>query len=123
LHRDAPDTLPRIYADEEQLAQVVLNLTINAVQAMPEGGAIKLTAHEREGGVEIHVRDEGSGVPSDQMDRIFDPFFTTKDGGTGLGLSVVHQIATQHGGTVKAVRNADRGMTFSVFFPKPGVQR
>jgi signal transduction histidine kinase len=63
------------------------------------------------------VSDEGAGIKPEDLDKIFDPFFTTKDTGTGLGLSVVHQIVTQHGGTVQAERNAGRGMTFSLFFP------
>lgn len=118
FHRDVPDNLPRLIADEEQLAQVILNLTINSVQAMPEGGEVRLSASERDGGVVISVQDEGSGIPEEQMDKVFDPFFTTKDGGTGLGLSVVHQIVSHHGGSVVVTRNRDRGMTFSLFFPK-----
>lgn len=118
FHRDAPDSLPRLMADEEQLAQVILNLTINSVQAMPEGGEVWLTAAAKDGGVVISVRDQGEGIPQDQMDRVFDPFYTTKDGGTGLGLSVVHQIVSHHGGKVTASRNTDRGMTFSLWFPR-----
>jgi signal transduction histidine kinase len=118
FHRDAPDDLPALMCDEEQLTQVVLNLTMNAVQAMPDGGDIRLTAARRDGGIVIRVKDEGTGIPSEQLDRIFDPFFTTKDGGTGLGLSVVHQIVSHHGGTVSAEPNPGRGMTFSVFFPQ-----
>ena len=60
----------------------------------------------------ICVRDQGPGIPEEDVDKIFNPFFTTKEAGTGLGLSVVHQIVTQHGGTVATHRNADRGMTF-----------
>jgi signal transduction histidine kinase len=66
----------------------------------------------------IQVRDQGAGVPEENLDKIFDPFFTTKDTGTGLGLSVVHQIVTQHGGTVTVARNQDKGTTFSLFFPQ-----
>ena len=118
FHREATTDLPRLIADEEQLAQVILNLTINSVQAMPDGGDIWLIAESRNGGVEISVRDQGTGIPEEQMDKVFDPFYTTKDGGTGLGLSVVHQIVSHHGGTVMASRNPDRGMTFSLWFPK-----
>jgi two-component system, NtrC family, sensor histidine kinase HydH len=118
FHREAPADLPRLIADEEQLAQVIMNLTINAVQAMPEGGEIWLTAEAREGGVTIAVRDQGEGIPDELMDKVFDPFYTTKDEGTGLGLSVVHQIVSHHGGTVTALRNKDGGMTFSLWFPK-----
>lgn len=114
---NVPERLPTLVGDREQLAQVIMNLAINAAQAMPQGGTVKLTARENEGGVLIEVSDEGVGVPPEHLDRIFDPFFTTKKTGTGLGLSVAHQIVSQHGGTVTAKRNPGCGMTFSVFFP------
>jgi signal transduction histidine kinase len=65
----------------------------------------------------ICVRDQGPGIPEEDIDKIFNPFFTTKEAGTGLGLSVVHQIVTHHGGTIKTERNPDRGMTFSLVIP------
>jgi two-component system sensor histidine kinase HydH len=108
---------PAVESDPEQLKQVLLNLTINALQAMPEGGRIELSAGEREGSIVIAVRDQGQGIPTDELDRVFDPFYTTKETGTGLGLAVAHQIVTQHGGTLRAERNPDRGMTFSVTLP------
>jgi signal transduction histidine kinase len=123
FHRDAPDDLPRLMCDEEQLAQVILNLTMNAVQAMPNGGEIRLKARPHGAGVLIQVQDQGSGIPPENLDKVFDPFFTTKDGGTGLGLSVVHQIVTQHGGSVSLERNPDKGMTFSLLFPQSGGSR
>jgi signal transduction histidine kinase len=95
-----------------------MNLAINAAQAMPQGGTVRLSIQDNQDGVLIEVSDEGVGVPPEHLDRIFDPFFTTKETGTGLGLSVVHQIVSQHGGNVTARRNPDRGMTFSVFFPQ-----
>jgi signal transduction histidine kinase len=119
--RNIDSPLPPLLGDQEQIAQVVLNLTINAAQAMPHGGEIELVAKEKDGGVLIQVRDEGIGIPVDHIDKIFDPFFTTKDAGTGLGLSVVHQIVRQLGGTVSVTRNHARGMTFSLYFPpNPG---
>lgn len=106
-----------LLGDEEQLTQVILNLTLNAAQAMPDGGDVWLTAQHEDNGLVIQIRDEGTGIPEENMDKIFDPFFTTKETGTGLGLSVVDQIVTQHGGTVTATRNQDKGTTFSLFFP------
>ena len=119
--RDAPDNLPPLLCDEEQLAQVILNLTINAVHAMPEGGEVRLKAQRHDAGILIQVQDEGVGIPPEHLENVFDPFFTTKDEGTGLGLSVVHQIVTQHGGSVNVEPNAGaKGMTFSLFFPRAG---
>ena len=118
FHKEIEGRIPFLPGDEEQLTQVMLNLTLNAAQAMPEGGDVWLAAGRVEDGIFIHVKDEGGGIPDENMDKIFDPFFTTKDKGTGLGLSVVHQIVTQHGGTISVARNHDKGMTFSLFFPQ-----
>lgn len=118
FHKETARGVPRLLGDEEQLTQVVLNLTLNAAQAMPEGGDVWLTIRPEDDGIVIQVRDQGHGIPEENMDKIFDPFFTTKDTGTGLGLSVVHQIVTQHGGTVNVTRNPDGGTTFSLFFPQ-----
>ncbi len=104
-------------SDPEQLKQVLLNLVINAIQAMPGGGEIEVGVDQHDGEVIISVKDQGSGIAEDQVDRIFDPFFTTKEAGTGLGLSVAHQVITQQGGRIQAKRNPDRGMTFSISLP------
>ena len=117
LERRAPTSPALVQCDPEQLKQVVLNLTINAVQAMEGGGSVELSVTASNGDVRISVRDEGPGIPAQDLEKIFDPFFTTKDGGTGLGLSVAHQIVTQHGGTITAEPNAVRGMTFSIVLP------
>lgn len=103
--------------DPELLTQVLLNLVINAIQAMPEGGEVVLVAKPRGGRVLMQVRDQGGGIGAQDRDRIFDPFFTTKETGTGLGLSVAHQIVEQHGGILSAEANPDRGTTFSVLLP------
>ncbi len=118
FHKETARSVPRLLGDEEQLTQVLLNLTLNAAQAMPEGGDIRLAATQEDDGIVIQIRDEGAGIPEEHLDKIFDPFFTTKDTGTGLGLSVVHQIVTQHGGTVSVARNHDKGTTFRLFFPQ-----
>ena len=119
FHKETPGQVPMLLGDEEQLTQVMLNLTINAAQAMPDGGDIWLTLSEQDQGILVEIKDEGAGIPEENMDKIFDPFFTTKDAGTGLGLSVVHQIVTQHGGTVSVSGNKDKGTTFRLFFPQP----
>ncbi len=109
--------LPTLVGDPEQLTQVLLNLALNAIQAMPDGGEIVLSARREGNGILMEVRDQGVGVPEEDWERIFDPFFTTKSDGTGLGLSIAHQIVAQHGGAIRAARNPDRGMTFSVWLP------
>lgn len=114
---DTEPGLPPVRCDSEQLSQVVLNLALNAAQAMPEGGVVRLSALRGSGSVMVSVSDEGVGIPEKEMERIFDPFYTTKDSGTGLGLSVVHQIVTRHGGSITAQRNEGKGMTFSFQLP------
>jgi signal transduction histidine kinase len=117
LRKHTEPSLPPIEGDPEMLKQLLLNLVINAVQAMPDSGEVLVSAALRDGKVLISVRDQGEGVNPENRDKIFDPFFTTKDGGTGLGLPVAHQIVDQHGGVLKAERNAGRGMTFSAILP------
>lgn len=112
-----PQNLHLLRCDPEQISQVLLNLVINGIQSMPDGGEILLSANHRGQNLVIQVRDQGMGVPSENLNQIFDPFYTTKDDGTGLGLSVANQIVAQHGGSISAERNADRGMTFSVVLP------
>jgi signal transduction histidine kinase len=109
--------LPPVECDAEQIKQVLLNLTINAIQAMTEPGEIEIAAAPVQGGVSIVVRDQGRGVDRAEMDKIFEPFFTTKANGTGLGLSVAQQIVAQHGGALAAEPNDGRGMAFSVTLP------
>ena len=117
LRKDLSPAAPPFECDPEQIKQVLLNLTINAIQAMPKGGEIVLSACGKGSSIVISVQDQGEGIRPADLERIFDPFFTTKDAGTGLGLSVVHQIVTQHGGVVRAEPNPTRGMTFSLELP------
>ena len=117
LRKEIQTSVPAFECDPEQIKQVILNLAINAVQAMTGPGEVLLAAQQRDASVVISVRDEGPGVDEENIEKIFNPFFTTKETGTGLGLSVVYQIVSQHGGLVKAERNPERGMTFSVVIP------
>jgi signal transduction histidine kinase len=111
------DELPEVQCDPQQLRQVVLNLTLNAIQSMPAGGTVTLSARHEDSRILISVTDEGHGISENDMDQIFDPFFSTKDGGTGLGLSVAHQIVSQHGGAISVERNQIKGMIFTVSLP------
>jgi signal transduction histidine kinase len=122
LRKILPPGLSPVQGDPEQLKQVILNLTLNAIQAMPEGGEIALSARRDGERIGIEVSDEGTGIPEEEIERIFDPFYTTKDTGTGLGLAVAYQIIAQHHGRITARRNPARGMTFSIWLPlvQPG---
>jgi two-component system sensor histidine kinase HydH len=117
LRKDVPAAAPAFECDPEQMKQVLLNLAINAVQAMAGPGEIVLSARQADNSVLIGVSDQGPGIDEENVDKVFNPFFTTKEAGTGLGLPVVHQIVTQHGGTVRAARNPGGGMTFSLIVP------
>lgn len=123
VRKDIAGAVPAFECDPEQMKQVILNLTINAVQAMTEPGEVVIAARQRDSAVVISVRDSGPGIKDGDLDKIFNPFYTTKDNGTGLGLSVVYQITIQHGGVVTADRNPGSGMTFSVAIPlKQGIE-
>lgn len=90
-----------LYGDSGQLRQVFLNLFLNALQAMPDGGILHISALNRDGLVEVSVQDTGVGIPQEIKGKIFNPFFTTKENGTGLGLTIVHQIIKNHQGEIQ----------------------
>jgi two-component system, NtrC family, sensor histidine kinase HydH len=119
---EEPASVSTICVDPEQVKQVLLNLAINAVQAMPSGGSAVLRAIGETGNVRLEVQDEGVGIDPENAERIFNPFFTTRDEGTGLGLSIAERIVSQHGGCIECRRNSDRGMTFSVTLPLDSTQ-
>jgi signal transduction histidine kinase len=113
--RDYAET-PSIHADAEALQQVFLNLVMNAIDAMPQGGQLRVSVAPIDGGAEVRVTDTGSGMPAEARDRIFDPFFTTKEAGQGhgLGLAVAQGIAHDHGGEIELVRTGPAGTEFRV---------
>ena len=114
----APD-LPPVTVDPSQLRQVVVNLVVNALQAMPGGGTLTVRTLARPGAVVLVVEDEGVGIEADALDQIFLPFFTTKGvgEGTGLGLSVVHGIVSSHGGSIRVESRPGAGARFEVAIP------
>jgi len=112
----APD-LPPVECDSEQIIQVLLNVTLNAIQASRADAQISISAGRSEGTILMRVSDEGCGIADAELDKIFDPFYTTKEGGTGLGLAVSYQILAQHGGGIAVDRNPDKGMTFTLTLP------
>jgi signal transduction histidine kinase len=117
LRKDLPLELSTVECDPEQLKQVLLNIVMNAIQAMPLGGSIVLAARESPNTVTIEVRDQGCGIDEKDLDRVFDPFFTTKETGSGLGLSVADQIIRQHGGMLSIARGSREGATVRVSLP------
>jgi two-component system NtrC family sensor kinase len=114
----APD-LPPVNGNPRNLQQVFLNLFLNAMEAMPDGGALRITARPRNGSVRISVQDTGSGIAAEHLDQVFEPFFTTKEAGegTGLGLSVSYSIVEKHGGRLEVESQTGRGTTFTVTLP------
>lgn len=109
-----------LFVDAEQIKQVLLNLVLNAVQAMSSGGEIVLRCRQEDGCVLLEVVDQGVGIAEENLERIFDPFFTTRSGGTGLGLSIAYQIITGHGGRIRVTNNSERGATFTLALPLAG---
>jgi signal transduction histidine kinase len=117
-----PETpLPQVLVDPDMAQQVVLNLVINAIQAMPEGGTLRASiglrrTRYKKAYVDVSITDAGPGIPEDVKEKIFDPFFTTRSMGTGLGLSISLQIAREHGGNLTA-RNLTQGAAFRFSLP------
>ncbi|CAN5705598.1 hypothetical protein BH23GEM3_BH23GEM3_16820 [soil metagenome] len=116
---DAPPTL-RLHADPNLLKQLLLNVLLNALQAMPEGGTLHIAAEPRNRLVRLLVADTGCGIPPEHLERIFDPFFSTKKEWTGLGLSICHGIVERHGGEITARSEPDRGTTLVILLPQGG---
>jgi signal transduction histidine kinase len=125
IARDFGLNLPKVWIDREQMKQVFMNLILNAIQAMREGGSIfistRLISRDEAGHpgqfVQVEVRDTGIGIPAENLDHIFDPFFTSKDEGSGLGLSISHQIVQEHGGYVTVESKVGVGTTFFINLP------
>ncbi len=117
----APD-LPEIPADGSQLHQVVVNLVVNGIQAMPDGGTLTIETKAGAKWVLLSVQDTGTGMADEVKEKVFTPFFTTKDvdQGTGLGLAVVHGIVTSHGGSVHVESTPGQGARFEIRLPRNG---
>ena len=118
---DLAQGLPELRLDTVQFAQVITNIILNAVGAMPSGGRITIASRERDGKVEITITDTGTGIAEENLKRVFQPFFTTKavGEGTGLGLAVVHGIMKAHQGDVTVSSEIGVGTTFTLTFPMP----
>ncbi|HKW45897.1 MAG TPA: PAS domain S-box protein [Gemmatimonadaceae bacterium] len=118
VETDLEPSLPHVIGDRVQLQQVLLNLMLNAIEAMKgAAGAMKISSRGIENEVQIAVADCGIGLPMEHADRIFDAFFTTKPNGTGMGLSISRAIIEAHGGQLSASANSSRGATFQFTLP------
>jgi signal transduction histidine kinase len=117
--------LPKITVDPGQINQVLVNLVVNAIQAMPDGGVLTVETRVTSNGIYLGVEDTGTGISEDITNRIFLPFFTTKDinEGTGLGLAVVHGIVASHGGTITVESESGKGTRFQVQLPSRNSER
>ena len=116
---DTDDRCPNILADPDQLSQVLINLIMNAIHAMPEGGTLRIGIASADNTVKLTVADSGHGIPADALKKVFDPFFTTKEfgKGTGLGLTVVKGILEEHGGSIAVESQEGKGTTFTILLP------
>jgi PAS domain S-box-containing protein len=119
VERSFATSCPPVFADADQMSQVTINLVMNAIHAMPEGGTLQVGVSPEEGMVRLTVADTGHGIPQDVVAKIFDPFFTTKEfgKGTGLGLTVVKGIIEEHQGTIAVESEAGKGTTFTIHLP------
>jgi len=114
--REFPPSLDWVI-DPQQFRQAVWNLCLNAVQAMPDGGELRITAETVGGRLEVRVADTGEGIAKENMSHIFEPFFSTKSAGSGIGLALVHRVMQDHGGDVYVESAAGAGSVFTLTFP------
>jgi signal transduction histidine kinase len=112
-----PDTPVTVDGDPELLHQIFVNLLLNGIEAMPQGGNLHIAMHEADVACCVSVSDSGSGIPQQVLKRIFEPFVTSKERGTGLGLAISHRIAREHGGTLLAANRDHGGAVFTLELP------
>jgi len=117
IEKNLGENLPLVSVDAEQIKQVLLNLAINSLQAMPNNGQLIFRTSESEEFCACEIIDTGNGIEAEVMPKIFDPFFTTKEKGVGLGLSIAHKIVAQHGGKLAIARRENKTI-FSLYLPK-----
>jgi len=124
LVAEVPPDLPSVLADPGQLTQALVNLVINAIQAVEKKGSVTASAgaDPTNGSLSITVRDTGPGLPPDREWAIFEPFFTTKSDGSGLGLWIVQQIVVAHGGVIQAANAPEGGAVFTLHLPLGGAR-
>ena len=117
LHFDLDESLPEIEVDENQLSQSLLNILINAFQAVEDQGQVRFASRLEDGDILIEISDDGQGIPAENLERIFEFYYTTKDEGTGLGLSIAQRIVHQHGGSLVVESQEGEGTLISLRLP------
>jgi signal transduction histidine kinase len=117
LSLELEDGIPPVWGAAFQLQQVALNLVINAIDAMPDGGRLTIRSGQRRDRVEVSFRDTGVGIPRQDLPRLFEPFYSSKEGGTGIGLAISYGIVAAHGGTMEAESDPGVGTTIRVLLP------
>ena len=118
----APSDLPPIRADWNHLKQVLLNLVLNGMQAMPEGGTLTIEANADHRTLFLTIEDSGTGIRPEDLPKIFEPYFTTKATGSGLGLAIARRIIEAHGGKIVAESESGHGSRFRITLPLDGPQ-
>ncbi|MHB8900875.1 MAG: sensor histidine kinase, partial [Thermoguttaceae bacterium] len=129
-HHVAPD-LPHVDGDSRQLGEALVNLMVNALEAMPDGGELAISVHPEQDDTGCHgqeslridVSDTGSGIRPEDLERLFEPFFTTKATGSGLGLTILRETVERHGGSVDVHSRLGAGTTFSIRLPASPAHR
>ncbi|NBR05040.1 MAG: two-component sensor histidine kinase [Planctomycetes bacterium] len=117
VNRYLPSDLPAVYLDSEIFKQALLNLLLNAEQAMPKGGEITIQAIISPDNITLNLIDTGKGISQEGLDKIFKPFYSTRPGGTGLGLPTTKKIVEAHGGTIEVQSEPGKGTKFSIRLP------
>jgi signal transduction histidine kinase len=118
VHFEFDDSLPPVLIDPAQISQVVINLVINGMQAMPDGGDLTITTQldQSSGRVQLLVNDTGAGIAPEDLTKIFDPFFTNKPEGTGLGLAIARQILDKNQAAIQVSSKVNQGTLFRILF-------
>jgi two-component system sensor histidine kinase HydH len=119
IKADYDPEIEEVFIDPDRINQVLLNLYLNAIESMDNGGSltVRLVKDAKKNAIEINISDTGTGIANDDLGHIFDPYFTTKASGTGLGLAIVHNIMEAHGGDIKVESRLGQGTTVRIFFP------
>jgi two-component system sensor histidine kinase HydH len=115
--RNIQDGIPDVMVDRDQIIQAILNILLNAVEAMNKGGQITLSVSAESDNLRIDISDTGPGIPEEDMAKVFDPFFTTREKGTGLGLAIVHKIVENHNGEIRMDSIVGKATTFTILLP------